>query len=106
MPLYMWFLIRRTIVLVIFLLMLSLYNLLKRQEIKPIWLIGIMCVYLLFPQVMMLKDGGSKLLWSPIYEVITFRQMDSYDDNNVLVPGRKGTYWFLFPNNTKDFTDV
>ena len=55
---------------------------------------------------MMLKDGGSRLLWSPIYEVITFRKMDRYDDNNVLVPERKGTYWFLFPNNTKDFTDV
>ena len=54
----------------------------------------------------MLKDGGSRLLWSPIYEVITFRKMDRYDDNNVRVPGRKGTYWFLFPNNTKDFTDV
>ena len=96
----------KQIKLVIFLLMLSLYNLLKRQEIKPIWLIAIICVYLLFPQVMMLKDGGSRLLWSPIYEVKKKKKMDRYDDNNVLVPGRKGTYWFLFPNNTKDFTDV
>ena len=37
---------------------------------------------------------------------LLFREMDRYDDNNVLVPGRKGTYWFLFPNNTKDFSDI
>ena len=105
MPIYVFFLIFRTILLVIGILIITLYHLIKRKDIKPRYLLIILLIYLLFPSTTYLKDGGSSLVWSPLYEVITFKEMDSFEGDTV-IPGRRGTYFFLFPNNTKDFTDV
>ena len=106
MPLYVLFLVRRTIVLLIVLLAIAIKNLIRYSTIKPVLILIIVFIYLLFPSMTMLKDGGSTLIWSPVYEVITWRQIDDYDENSEVIKGRRGTYYYLFPNNTKNFSDT
>lgn len=90
----------------IVLLVITIKNLISHSTTKPVLILIIVSFYLLFPSMTMLKNGGSRLMWSLVCEVITWRQMDGYDENNEIIKGKRGIYYYMFPNDTKDFGDT
>lgn len=77
----------------------------SQKSIKPFVLAMIIVMFLLFPTKYIIKDGGSKMYWAPLYEVIAWNQLDDKDDQENIVPGRHDTEIFLFPFNTTWFGD-
>ena len=81
-------------ILLLIIILLILKNTKKLTRKK-----GIICtlvIFLLFPYiVMMYKDGGSKVIWAPVYQLIHWNQLDAGPEN----PGLKGWEFHIFPNN-------
>lgn len=101
MNIYIHFLVIRTVLLAVSLLILLVLKI-RKIKFSRFWLPSLILLWLLFPNVIMFKDGGTKIYCSPVYQIISWNQMDSMDDYGNIIPGRKDTQVFLFPDN---FTD-
>ena len=100
---WQWLMLVRIICFLAVILLLKLIS--SDKKIKPAVLIVVILAFLLVPNRMTVKDGGSKMYWSPLYEVIVWNQLDNYDENNNIIPGRHDTEVFIFPFNRNWFED-
>ncbi len=97
------FLLLRVVIFVALIIIILVYCLVKRKRISKALIVVLVLLFLLIPNKTMIKDGGSKMYWAPLYEVIVWNQLDSSDEQGNIIPGKKGVDVYIFPYNTKDF---
>ena len=68
----------------------------NRKTLRIAIIIGVVA-FLLYPSKWVYKDGGSTVLWAPVWEHITVKNIEG----EILYK-----QFFLFPNNFKDLGDV
>ena len=81
------------------LLLIIVHLILKEKLTRKKSIICTLVIFLMFPyMILMYKDGGSKVIWAPAYQIIHWNQLDTGPDD----PGRKGWEFHIFPTNFHD----
>ena len=79
---------------ILFLIMKIDKKITKKNEIICVIVFLLLCPYIMITY----KDGGSKMIWAPAYQLIHWKQLDAGPDS----PGRRGWEFHIFPTNFHD----
>ena len=93
----------RLVILAVIVVGMKIHYKKTKKRAHPLIILWIVLVFLLVPSTTTLKDGGSTMYWTPLYEIISWNKLDDIDEQGNIIPGRKDVEFYLFPNNTKDF---